>query len=85
MPRFLTGLHSNELQAALLKEAYLAGSLTKSELVKTVIELKRNQHLKVKPVDVEKEIDELTLNHYLVGVSSASMEVKTAENLKKRE
>ena len=63
----------------------MAGSLTKSELVKTIIELKRNQHIKVKPLDVEKEIDELTLNHYLIGVSSTSIEVKTVEHVKKRE
>ena len=64
----------------LLREVFLAGSLTKLELVKSLVELKRNlQTKKATSSEIEKEIDELTLHHYLIGVSATSMTTPISE------
>ena len=64
-------LTDKPLTCLILREVYLAGSLTKAEIVASITDLKRNQQLKkYSAKEAEKEIDELTLNYYIVGIST---------------
>jgi hypothetical protein len=71
VPRWL-GSIKEPLIYSILKEIFLAGSLTKVEIARQVIEANR----KVKSYtenEVLKTIDELTLSHHLIGVSSHTL------------
>ena len=53
-------LTDKPLTCLILREVYLAGSLTKAEIVASITDLKRNQQLKkYSAKEAEKEIDEL--------------------------
>jgi hypothetical protein len=71
VPRWLTSVKDDMLSYLVLREIYLAGSLTKHEIVRSIVDLKRNQRVKKFTVsEAERQIDEMTLNHQLIGVSA---------------
>lgn len=86
MPRLLTQMKDHPLHSIILREVFLAGSLTKNEIVKSVVELKRNQTAKkFTETEVRHGIDELTLQHYLIGVSAHTVAIQEpAEEVKTR-
>lgn len=78
-PRYLEKLSGQPLTCLILREIFLAGSLTKAEIVTSITDLKRNQQVKQYTAkEVEKEVDELTLTHYLVGVSAQTVAITEA-------
>lgn len=75
MPRYL---HATQgaLRQAVLREVFMAGSLTKEEAVMSV-----GRRVKgVSSQEVNNEINDLTLHHYLVGVSAHSLPSASEEN-----
>ena len=86
MPRLLNQMKDHPLHSLILREVFLAGSLTKNEVVKSIVELKRNQTpKKFTETEVRHGIDELTLQHYLIGVSAHTVAIQEpAEEVKTR-